>query len=138
MPSASRTSNREPDRFAQRQRSSRRGAALLVCIFVVAITTVLVVSMLDGQMLQMTAMRNTLEYERALYLAGAAVHHALALMQESEDPFEAFSIGPIEFPAGSGNTYEADAVDVAGEVVITGSGTSGATSRYLRVTVAQD
>ena len=120
------------------RRFPRRAAALLVCIFVVAITTVLVVSMLECQMLRMTAMRNTLEYERALYLAGAAVHHALALMQESEDPFEPFSIGPIEFPAGSGNTYRADAIGAGSNVVITGTGTSGGTSRHLRVTATRD
>ena len=135
MQSVSRTIHQMSHRAALRSRSDRRATALLVCIFVVAISTVLVVSMIDGQMLQMTAQRHTLEYERALYLAGAGVHHALALMEDSEDPFEAFSIGPIEFPSGSGNTYEAEAVEADANVVITGTGTAGEITRYLQVTV---
>ena len=55
-----------------------RGAALLVCIFVVALTSLLVVSMLDVETIQMAASRNTVYYEQALSLAGAAAHHALA------------------------------------------------------------
>jgi len=120
----------------RRRRSTRRATALLVCIFVVAVTTVLVVTMVDSQMLQMTAQRNTVDYERALYLAGPGVHHALAQLEEAGGAFEPFSLGPIEFPSGSGNTYQADAVEVGDDIVITASGTTGDVTRHVAVTVA--
>lgn len=117
-------------------RPARRATALLVCIFVVAVTTVLVVTMVDSQMLQMTAQRNTVDYERALYLAGSGAHHALAQMEESGEAFAPFSLGPIEFPAGSGNTYSADAAELDEDIVITASGTAGDVTRHLQVTVS--
>ncbi len=102
-----------------------------------SITTVIVLSMIDTQTLQMTALRNTRQYEQALYLAGAAVHHAMAQIENDPGVTAPFSIGPIEFPAGSGNTYQADAVDSGGDLVITGSGTAGEVTRYLQATITQ-
>ncbi len=121
-----------------RSPAPRRGVALLLVIFVMSLTTVLVVNMVDTQMLEMTALRHTERYERALYLAGAGAHHALAVMEYSEDAYEDFTIGPIEFPAGSGNTYEAAAVESGSTIVITGTGTAGDTTRRVEVTVEQN
>jgi hypothetical protein len=115
----------------------RRATALLVCIFVMAITTVIVVSMVDTQTIRMTALRNTQQYEQALYLAGAAVHHAMAQVEDDPGLTTPFSIGPVEFPTGSGDNYQADVVDASGDLVITGSGTSGDVTRYLQVTITQ-
>ena len=116
----------------------RRAVALLVVIFVMSLTTVLVVNMVDTQMLEMAALRHTQEYERALYLAGAGAHHALAVLEFSEERYEDFTIGPIEFPAGSGNTYQAAAVEIGNTIVITGTGTSGDITRRVEVTVEQN
>ena len=124
-------------RGTYRQSVRRRATALLVCIFVMAITTVIVLSMIDTQTLRMTALRNTQQYEQALYLAGAAVHHAISQVEADPDLTPPFSIGPVEFPIGSGDSYEADVVGVSGDLVITGSGTSGDVSRYLQVKVTQ-
>jgi len=126
--------SRQPD---GKRRSVRRATALLVCIFVMAITTVLVVSMIDTQTLQMTALRHTQQYERSLYLAGAAVHHALAQLEDDPNLSLPLSIGPIEFPTGSGNTYEALVTQNDDELWITATGTSGSISRHVRVTVTQ-
>ncbi len=115
----------------------RRGTALLVCIFVMAITTVIVVSMIDAQMLQMTALRNTREYEQALYLAGAAVHHAIAQVENDPTLTPPFSVGPVSFPVGSGDSYQADVVSASSDLVITGSGTSGNVTRHVQVTISQ-
>jgi hypothetical protein len=98
----------------------------------------MVVSMLDTQMLHMTALRHTQGYERSLYLAEAGIRHALASMQYSGESFAPFHIGPIEFPEGSGNTYEVDAVKIDFDIVVTASGTSGDITRYLSVTVNAD
>ena len=115
----------------------RRGTALLVCIFAISVTTVIVVSMLSNQMLQLTALRYTEQYERAQYLAGAGVHHALAELELMAGPVEPFTVGPVEFPTGSGDVYEADVAQVGMSVVVTARGSSGGVSRYLKVTVGQ-
>ena len=90
-------------RHGTRRLPPRRATALLVCIFAVAIMTVIVVSMIDTQTLEMTALRHTQEYEGALYLAGAGVHHAMAILEYDPATPPPFSVGPVEFPVGSSN-----------------------------------
>jgi hypothetical protein len=109
----------------------------LVCVFAVAITTVVVVSMIDTQTIQMTALRHTLQYEQALYLAGAAVQHAMALVENDPSLSPPFGLGPTEFPAGSGNTYQAQVAASGADLVITGSGTSGGITRHLQATITR-
>ena len=112
----------------------RSGAALLVCIFVVTLTTMLVMSMLEIQTTETAALRNTADYERALYLAGAAAHHALAELEADSSWRDGISL--TEYPAGSGFTYSATILDGApGQVVISGFGTAGAVTRKVDVTV---
>ena len=115
----------------------RRGTALLVCIFTMSITTIIVLSMIDMQTLRMTSLRNTQQYEETLYLAGSAVHHAIAQIEDDPSLTPPFSIGPVEFPSGSGATYQADVVADSGDLVITGSGTSGEVTRYLQARITQ-
>ncbi len=115
-------------------RGSRCGAALLICLFVMALTTALVVSILDGLTLQMTASRNTVYYEQALYLAGAAAHHALAELENN--PNWRTGIPSTEFPSGSGNTYSATVGNgITGQVIVTTTGTAGSVTRKLQVTI---
>ncbi len=119
---------------AIRRGRRRSAAALLVCIFVVMLSSVLVISVVDTETIAMTAIRNANEYERAQYLAGAAVHHALAELQE--DPNWRDGIANTTFPPGGGDTYSATVVDGApGTVIVTGVGTSGQYTRRLQVTV---
>jgi Tfp pilus assembly protein PilX len=119
---------------APRRRISRNGTALLVCLFVLAITTALVMAVLDTTTLQLTAVRNTGDYDKALYLAGAGVNHALAMLEA--DSSWRTGIASTQFPSGSGNTYSATAVDgTGGAVVVTGTGIAGSTTRKLQVTV---
>ena len=115
----------------------RRATALLLCLFVISLVTIIVVSVVDTQMLQMTALRHTQEYERALHLASAAIHHAMALLEEDSYRSVPFTIGPVEYPVGSGNTYRADVVASGDDLLITGSGTSGNFTRYVRATATQ-
>ena len=137
MRTPSQPGNRMFNRAPCRRQSARRATALLVCIFVMSITTLIVVSMIDTQTMQMTGLRNTQEYERALYLAGSAVHHAMARLEEDPGLPPPFGVGPVEFPAGSGNTYEAQVVADGDDLVITGTGISGNFTRYLQVTITQ-
>jgi Tfp pilus assembly protein PilX len=115
-------------------REQRAGAALLVCVFVLALTAALVVSMLEIETTQMTASRNVAYHEQALFLAGAAAHHALAELETN--PAWRTGIPSTEFPASSGRTYSATIVDGApGHVIITGVGVVSAVTRRVQVTV---
>jgi hypothetical protein len=109
--------------------------SLLVCLFVITVTSALLIGILDTCTMQYSAIRNTTDYEAAQYLAGAAVHHALAELEA--DPNWIAGIPATEFPTGSGRTYSATAVPGAGQtVVVTGVGVAGSTTRRLEVTVS--
>jgi hypothetical protein len=112
----------------------RRGVTLLLCLFVIGVTSVLLLGILETAMLEMTAARNSADYERALYLAGAGVHHALSELEE--DPNWTGPIPPTEFPAGSGNTYAVTTAPGSGNtIIVTSTGTSGTLTRTLEATV---
>ena len=114
--------------------SARRGAALLVTLFVMMMCTLVIVSIFETQMLAMTAARNTGDYERAGYLAGAAAHHACAELEAS--PSWRTGIPSTTFPSGSGNTYSATVVDGStNQVIVTAVGNAGSVTRTLQVTV---
>jgi hypothetical protein len=116
-----------------KQKAVRRGAALLICIFVMAVSTAIVVAVLETQMLQMTALRNTLDYERAYFLAGAGAHHALAEL-ENDDTWRD-GIPSTQFPSGGSDTYSATVVDDVSGIVITATGTAGGVARTVQVTI---
>ncbi len=119
------------------RRPPRRGAALLVCLFTMVVCSVIVVAMLDANTLRLSSLRNSVDYERALYLAGAAVHESLAELEGDYTWRDGIPV--TEFPAGSGNSYSATAADgIADEIVITGYGVSGTVTRTLQVTVSND
>jgi Tfp pilus assembly protein PilX len=114
--------------------TQRRGVTLLLCLFVIGVTSVLLLGILETAMLEMTAARNTADYERAVYLAGAGIHHALAELEQ--DPNWTGPIPPTEFPAGSGNTYEVTTSPGSGNtIIVTSTGTAGTVTRTLEATV---
>jgi hypothetical protein len=80
-----------------------------------------------------SALRNTIEYEQALYLANAGVHHAVAELENDLDWRSTVSGG--SYPASG--SYSATAVNgaTAGTVDITSNGVSGAATRRLQATV---
>ena len=133
-PSCVRSSDRWYSRYntGKHFNANRNGAALLLCLFVVVMTSLLVVRIFSTETAAMSAYRNTVEYNQALHLAGAAVHHALA---ELENDFAwRGTVSEGVFPAD--DTYTATAVDGAGgEVVVTGMGAKGEVVRSLEVTV---
>ena len=59
------------------------GIALLLCLFVLSIVSVWVVNMFQSATVYQSALRNTIEYEQALYLANAGVHHAVAELENN-------------------------------------------------------
>lgn len=117
-------------------RSPRRGAALLVALLVMAATTMVLVAVLDTQTMQYMALNNTLNYDRARYLAEAGMNHSLSIL-EQDITFRG-TISQADFPAGSGNSYEVTVQDgLAGTISILASGTSGNFTRRVAANVKQ-
>jgi Tfp pilus assembly protein PilX len=105
----------------------------LFCLFVIFVVTLMVVNVLDTATLQLSAVRNTIEYERALYLANAGVHHAAALLEADSTWRGTISEG--SFPAD--DTYSATAVDGpnAYTAVVTSSGVAGEVTRSVTAVI---
>lgn len=115
-------------------RKARRGVALLMTVFVAAITATVLLGIITTSRAQVTALQNTVDYERAQQLAGAGVHHALATLLQN--PAFAGTIPSTEFPRGSGLRYSAEVRRTSPDtVIVTGVGVSGDVTRRLEVTV---
>jgi Tfp pilus assembly protein PilX len=111
----------------------RQGVALLLCLFVLSLVSVWMVGMYDAATVYQSALRNTIEYEQALYLANAGVHHALAEL-ENQLTWRG-SVTDGSYPASG--SYSATAADGAtsGTVEIVATGVSGAATRRVQATV---
>lgn len=110
-----------------------RGIALLVCLFVLSLVSVWAVDMLESASVYQSALRNSIEYEQALYQANAGVHHALAQLESDVSWRGTVTAG--SYPASG--SYSATAVNgaTAGTVDITSTGVAGGTTRRLSSTV---
>jgi Tfp pilus assembly protein PilX len=110
-----------------------RGIALLVCLFVLSLVTVWTVDMLESASIYQSALRNSIEYEQALYQANAGVHHVLAQLEA--DLAWRGTVMAGSYPASG--SYSATAVTgvTAGTVDITSTGVAGGTTRRLAATV---
>ncbi len=118
----------------RRRQKTRRGAALMLALFVMTVVSTLVVSMSNTQMLRYSALRNTRDWDSSRYLAEAGLHHALSQLEKDIDWRS--GVPATEFPAGSGETYSASVVDgPGGTVIVTARGSVGTFSRVLRATV---
>jgi Tfp pilus assembly protein PilX len=109
------------------------GVALLVCLFVLSIVSVWVVNMFQSATVYQSALRNAIEYEQALYLANAGVHHAVAELESDLNWRGTVTAG--SYPASG--SYFATAVNgvTVGTVDITSTGVSGGATRRLQATV---
>jgi type II secretory pathway component PulK len=126
--------NRSETNQGQRAvRRSRRGVALLLCLFILSLISVWVVNMFQSATVYQSALRNTIEYEQAIYLANAGIHHAMAELEIELDWRGTVTAG--SYPASG--SYSATAVNgaVAGTVDITSTGVSGGSTRRVLATV---
>jgi hypothetical protein len=80
-----------------------------------------------------SALRNSVEYEQALYLANAGIHHAVAELEG--DIGWRGTVAAGSYPASG--SYSAAAVNgaAAGTVDITSTGVAGGATRRLQATV---
>lgn len=114
----------------------RRGAALLLALFVMTVCSTLVVATLDAQMMRYAALRNTRDWDEARYLAEAGLNHAFSLLEQDIDWRD--GIPTTQFPSGSVDTYTVSVSDGAdGSVQIVATGTAGGFSRRLEATIKQ-
>jgi len=113
----------------RKNHKSRRGAALVFCMFILTMITLMVVNVLDTTTLELSALRNSMDYERALYLANAGVHHIAAILEADSAWRGTLSDGA--YPAD--NTYFAEAVDGPdATIIVTSTGVAGDVSRHLQ------
>jgi type II secretory pathway component PulK len=119
--------------WTRHQRSP--GVALVLCLFVLSIITVWLVDMLNSQTVYQSALRNSIEYEQALYLANAGIHHAVAELEQNTVWRGTVAAGG--YPASG--SYSATAVDgaSAGTVDVTSTGVAGEVTRKALATVQQ-
>ena len=105
---------------------------MLACLFIIFVATALVVNVLDTETVELAALRNAMEYDRALALANAGVHHAAAELENNATWRGTVSEGA--FPAN--DTYTATAVSGPNNtVVVTSQGAAGAVVRRVVATI---
>ncbi len=117
----------------------RKGMAFMLALFVMAVTSMIVITILDTQTLQYSALRNTIDYDRARYLAEAGIQHALSTLESDFDMSDitGFNIPATQFPASSGNVYQATVGPLLadGTRMVTSQGTAGTFTRRLEIRI---
>ncbi len=115
-----------------RRATRPRGMALLLCLFVVFMVSSLLLSVVQTETVQYSAARNIDDYERALYLANAGVHHACAELEANASWRGTVTDG--SYPVD--DTYSATASDgMGGSIDIVSVGVSGDVTRTIDATV---
>jgi len=115
------------------KRPSRSGFALLICMFMIVLTSTIVIGLFRSQSSQMTALRSTLEYERCRYLAEAGIQDVVSRLQADRD--WTGTTGKVVFPRGSDGAYTATAVSAGSETVsITSVGVVGEATSTMQIT----
>ncbi|MGL4512035.1 MAG: hypothetical protein ACRCT8_03020 [Lacipirellulaceae bacterium] len=113
----------------------RRGATLLMCLFVVFMVSALLMNILGVETLQLAATRNTIEYEQALYWANAGVHHACAQLTANATWRGTLTDGAIP-PNTNPFGFSVTATDNGlGGVTVRGTGYSGRGARTVEANV---
>lgn len=106
----------------------------MAAIFIMVATTAIVVGILDTEILQYSALRNTVNYDRARYLAESGIAHALAEL-EHDIEWDA-GLSNVPFPDTT-QTYSATITRVqTGEdwyIIINATGRAEDQVRNLRV-----
>ena len=116
-------------------RCRRSGVALLMCLFMIFMVSTMVLNIVQTETLQLAATRNSLEYEKALYLANAGIHHACSELMADASWRGSVSEGTVP-PASSLDGYTATATtDSDGNVAVTSTGYAGLGSRTLEATI---
>jgi len=94
--------------------------------------TLMVINVLDATTLEMSALRNSMDYERALFLANAGVHEVAAQIEATSTWIGTITDGA--YPAD--DTYEATAVSGLNyTVTVTSIGVAGDITRTVEAII---
>lgn len=121
--------------MSRKTQHPRRGAALLMCLFMVFMISSLVLNIVGTETLQFAATRNTIEYDQALYWANAGVHHAATELMLDPAWLSVLNEGTLPPATPAAGYSVTSALDGAGDVVITSTGYSGAGRRTVQATI---
>jgi len=101
-------------------------------MFIMAFMTLMVVNVLDTTTLDMSALRNSMDYERALLLANAGIHEAAATLEA--DITWTGTIADGAYPAD--DTYEAVATSLGtNTVTVVSKGVAGDITRTVQAVI---
>ncbi len=94
--------------------------------------TLMVINVLDTTTLETSALRNSMDYERALFLANAGVHE-MAAQLEADSTYRT-TITDGAYPAN--DTYETTVVDYGSyQVIVTSKGVAGEVTRTVEACI---
>lgn len=118
-------------------RYRKRGAALLISIFLMIIISSMVVIILDIEVTEMSITRNMINMNKALYVADAGVQHSLGMLRADRTWRTGFPSPGVEFPPGSGHNYIVVIADgVSGEVIVTSTSSVRGLTKTVRATIS--
>ena len=97
----------------------------------------LLLGVLGAETVRLSAVRNSGEADRSVFLAAAGVNHALAEIEKQPNWVTTSGVVPrTEFPIGSGSFYSATVTPGQGATyIISGVGETAEVTRNLQVTV---
>src|SRR5438874_454548 len=123
----------ESRRRIPRRHAPKGGIALVICLFGLSLATVWTVDMLESASVYQSALRNSIEYEQALYQANAGVQHVM--YQLDTDLTWRGTVSAGSYPASG--SYSATAVHGATyrTAAVTSTGVAGATTRRIQATI---
>lgn len=118
-------------------RYRRRSVALLISMFLMIIISSMVVLILDVEVTEMSITRNTIDLNKALYVADAGIQHSLGMLRADRTWRTGFPSPGIQFPPGSGNFYVVTIADgVSGEVIVTSTSSVRGLIKTVRATIS--
>lgn len=108
------------------RRITNKGIALVLALFVLLFLSLLIVVSLDMSTTDQQIATNQIRDMQAIYIADAGIEEAVYQLRQ-DDEYEGTG-GAVEFPSGSGNTYN---VTIEEGNIITSVGTVGIFTRTL-------
>ena len=105
----------------------KEGIALILAIFTMLFVTVLVVALLDMVTIEQKISTNHIRTLQATYIADSGVEEAIYQLRQDDD--WSGTGGDVEFPSGSGNSFNVSVSDTT----ITSTGTVGDFTKALNI-----
>jgi len=108
--------------MTRRAHAARRGSAFLLILFLMAVTTPLIVLLCNAHSTHVRCVHNHVSGRTALYVAEAGVHRAIAELLADGAWRTGFT--DEAFPDGLGHTFTVTLADVDGRIEIASTSTT--------------